>query len=36
MAEVKDLTHLTLKDLWSKVNSEEVFFGDLKEPALTG
>jgi hypothetical protein len=36
MVEVKDLNHLTLKDLWSKVNSEEDFFGDLKEPVLTG
>ena len=36
MVEVKDLTQLTLKDLWHEVKSEEDFFGDLREPMLTG
>ena len=37
MAEVKDLTDLTLKDLWHEVKSEEGdFWEDLKGPILGG
>lgn len=35
MVESKDLTELTLKDLWREVKSEDDFFGELKEPILT-
>jgi putative transposase len=36
MAMVKDLTQLTIKDLWREVKEEEDFWGDLKETALRG
>jgi putative transposase len=36
VAKSKDLTELTIKDLWCEVKSEEDFFGELKEPMLTG
>lgn len=36
MVEVKDLTQITIKDLWREVNDEEDFWGDLNEVALRG
>jgi putative transposase len=36
MVEVKDLTQLTIKDLWPEVKNEEDFWGDLSETALRG
>jgi putative transposase len=36
VAKCKDLTELTIKDLWRGVKSEEDFFGELKEPMLMG
>jgi putative transposase len=36
MVMVKDLTQLTLKDLWREVKNEEDFWGDLNEAALRG
>ena len=34
MVQVKDLTKLTLKDLWSEVKDEDEWWGDLKEETL--
>lgn len=34
MAEVKDLTELTLRDLWKEVKDEEDWWGDINERAL--
>jgi transposase-like protein len=36
MVEVKDLTQITIKDLWREVKNEEDFWGDLSEIVLRG
>ncbi len=34
MVQVKDLTELTLRDLWQEVKGEEDWWGDLKGQTL--
>ena len=36
MVEVKDLTELSLRDLWSEVKDEEDWWGEVKEQTLRG
>ena len=36
MVQVKDLTELSLRDLWEEVKDEDDWWGDMKQQTLRG